>query len=193
MTSRRASDTMNSWPSAARSPAHVADLRLLDRKRRRLPHLPAHQLIEILRARRHLLEPDQRHLGHRIRHDQRRCGAAGPTALEHAAERARRPPRDRGCSARSATARARRRGSGSMACAATTAWPPRHSSARGRHAVGGDLDGDRRAAARRGARTGCSFDERHLVDLAQRRDALHARARPPTRAGTACPPRAPPS
>ena len=33
----------------------VADLRLFDRERRALPHLPADHLLEILRARRHLL------------------------------------------------------------------------------------------------------------------------------------------
>ena len=54
---------------AVRPIAHrdVADLRLFDRKRRRLSHLPANQLIEILGPRRDLLKLDQRHLRDRIR------------------------------------------------------------------------------------------------------------------------------
>ena len=84
---RRASETMNSWPSLGAQARHVADLRLLDRERRRLAHLPAHELVEILRARGHLLEADERHLGDRIRHDE--ADAPGPPdAFEHAAERA---------------------------------------------------------------------------------------------------------
>ena len=58
----------------------------------------------------------------------------------------------------------------------------------------GDLDARPTAAGSRASvAVQRSFDERHLVDLAQRRDALRAPARPPTRAGSASPRRAPPS
>ena len=77
---------MNSWPSAARCPATIAHLRLFDRKRRGLADLPSHELIEILRARRDLLELDERHLRHDVRHDE--ADAPRPAeSLQHAIER----------------------------------------------------------------------------------------------------------
>ena len=58
-------------PVARTHAGHVRHLRFLDRERRGLAHLPAHELIEIRRARRHLLEADQRHFGNHVGHRER--------------------------------------------------------------------------------------------------------------------------
>ena len=193
-TSRRASDDDELLAASARAmPGHVADLRLLDRERRRLADLPAHELLEIRRARRHLLEPHQRHLGDGVGHDQADRAAAGRPA------RARAPsaPHDRRAivdvgrrQRRHERAVGQRldgvRGDDGLAAAPVEAAPPTRVPA----AISTATPGGGVLAQRV---TGGSFDERHLVDLAQRGHARAARARPPIRAGTASPPRAPPS
>ena len=81
MRSRRADgDDELAAAAVERDAGHPGHLRVLDPERRRLAHLPANQLVEILRLGRHLLEPDQRDLGDRIGQHQRDAARAAATA-----------------------------------------------------------------------------------------------------------------
>ena len=75
---------------------HPRDLRVLRLERRRLPHLPANQLVEI-RRRGNLLEAQERELRRRVGNDQR--DAAGPRA-QLVERRSGAPPRARARRAR---------------------------------------------------------------------------------------------
>src|SRR6185503_17009701 len=65
----------------------VGDARVLDRKRRGFLHLPANQLIEIITARRRLIEANERDLPDQIGHDQRHTTRAYANAVAGGAER----------------------------------------------------------------------------------------------------------
>ena len=115
-------------PRGSMQAGDVADLRVLDRERRRLLHLPADELIEILLARRHLFEADERDPGDGIGHDQADASRPAADAIEHAAE---------GADERGPVVDVRRGQRGHQdalgqrlaACADTTAFPPRNSIA----------------------------------------------------------------
>ena len=196
--SRRASVTTNSRPPpSSATPGTHDDLRVLDRERRGLAHLPADQLIEILRLRRHLLEPHQRHLGDRVGQDERDAPRPRPTACRARGRmRRRRAPRRRGCWPRSAPARPRRPAAARPRSAddhARAALPRDRPTAatrsRGRSRRAADGGG---LASQRGSDGAHSTNVTLLISRSVV-DARAAPARPPTRAGTACPLRAPPS
>ena len=187
-TSRRASDDDEFLAVGGRAARHVADLRVFDRERRRLAHLPAHQLIEILRR---APAPARSAPATPWRPGRARPGrraADGPMRSSTRATARRRPPRDRGRWRRSATARARRPAAARSRAPRPPAGRRAHSSAGRRHAVGRDLDGDAGGGARRAER-GQDAHSTNVTLLISRSvvDAVHARARPPTRAGSACP------
>ena len=77
--SRRASDDDELAAAVGAADAgRLGDERLFDGKRRRLPHLPAHQLIEILAPGRHLVELDERHLRGQVGNDERHARGRVP-------------------------------------------------------------------------------------------------------------------
>ena len=66
---------------------HVAQLRVVYAEGDRLPHLPADELREVGRPRRHLLKLEERHFRHAVRNGQRDPPGPHADAVEHAPQR----------------------------------------------------------------------------------------------------------
>ena len=70
-----------------RQTRRIGHLGVLDAKRRRLPGLPSHQLVEIGGPRRNLLECHQRHFRGDVRHHQRHASRCARQLRQHPAHR----------------------------------------------------------------------------------------------------------